>query len=129
MKRIFLPICLLLSILVSSAFAEGLPVKIKKGMPYLKARKILINSGWQAITIHTTPNGTPTCWADWEGAKDKESCKYEEIDSCSGTGMGFCKMWFFDGENKFLRIITSGGEPPDAEINSWNKRKEPPSED
>ena len=105
----------------------NLPIKIKQEMSYLKARKILINNGWQTVAMHTTPNGTPTCWADYEGASEKDSCKYEEIDSCSGSGMGFCNMYFFDGDKTYLRIITAGGEPPDAQIDSWEKTETPPS--
>jgi hypothetical protein len=37
--------------------------------------------------------------------------------------MGFFSMSFFDGEETYLSITTSGGEPPDAEINSWRKVK------
>ncbi|MDP1614935.1 MAG: hypothetical protein Q8L68_03985 [Methylococcales bacterium] len=58
----------------------------------------------------------------------KISCDYAEVDSCSGSGMGFCLMWFFDGEAKYLKIITSGGEPGPvtdsgnfANVNFWEK--------
>lgn len=109
---------------------QSLPINIKQGMPYLEARGILIKDGWQIITMHTTPNGTPSCWmSDWDETKSpKISCDYAEVDSCSGTGMGFCKMWFFDGEDKCLKIITSGGEPGPvidsgnfASVSIWEK--------
>ena len=69
---------------------QSLPINIKQGMPYLEARGILIKDGWQIITMHTTPNGTPSCWmSDWDETKSpKISCDYAEVDSCSGTGMG-----------------------------------------
>jgi hypothetical protein len=109
--------------------AKELSIKIKQGMSYIEARKILLDAGWQTVTAHTTPNGTPVCFKDQDQEQEDESlanseaCNYEEIDTCSGTGMGFCGMNFFDGEETYLSIITAGGEPPAAEINSWIKVK------
>lgn len=125
MRKIY--VLLALSLFAMSISAKELPIKIKKGMPYIDARKILLNSGWQTVTAHTTPNGTPVCFKVQEQEDDSlansEACKYEEIDTCSGTGMGFCGMSFFDGEETYLSITTAGGEPPEAEINSWRKIK------
>jgi hypothetical protein len=105
--------------------AKELTVRIKKEMLYLEAREILINAGWQSVIAHSTPNGTPICFKvqeqNDESLANSEACKYKEIDSCSGTGMGFCAMGFFDGKETYLSITTSGGEPPDAEIFSWRK--------
>ena len=115
-------------IMANNTFAESLPIKLKKGMPYLKARQILLNTGWQTVVMHITPNGSPICnMSNWDEKVQEISCKYEEIEACSGTGMGFCSMYFFDGEDKYLHIITAGGEPPDAEINSWQKVKKLPN--
>lgn len=96
-----------------------LPVRIKQDMNYLKARKNLLRDGWQVVKVHTTPNGTPIC------DSDNQDCKYIEINACSGTGMGFCKMTFYDGYGIHLEVITQGGSPPDAVINGWNYTKEP----
>ncbi len=110
---------------------SSLPINIKQGMEYTEARTMLVNTGWQTITMHKRPNGTPVCWANWEGASTKASCRYEEIYNCSGTGMGFCKMWFFDGDKKYLMVLTNGGEPlqdmPNgAFIDSWFIEDTPP---
>ncbi len=95
-------------------------------MKYEEAREILLNSGWQAINMHIMPNGVPLpCWANWKDDKEY-SCRFKEIESCSGTGMGFCLMWFFDGEDRYLRVLTAGGEPPNAVVHSWKKTKEKP---
>ncbi len=127
LKFIFVLTGLCCCILTSRVFAENLPINIKKGMPYLKARKILIKKGWQTVAMHTTAHGTPICsMGSSEEYVPKIACKYEEIEDCSGTGMGFCSMYFFDGENKYLQVITAGGEPPAAQIHSWIKEKELP---
>jgi hypothetical protein len=36
-------------------------------------------------------------------------------------------MWFYDGESRYLRVVTSGGEPPNAVIDSWEKTKDKPT--
>ena len=132
MKKLDFLVGLLAILFTLPVFAKDLPIKIKKGMPYTEARKVLLDAGWQTVTAHTTPNGTPVCFKveymkpNEQGYDDlvkSEACNYEEIDSCSGTGMGFCGMSFFDGEGIYLSITTAGGEPPDAEINSWRKVK------
>lgn len=104
--------------------SEELPIDVGQGMPYEQAREALISSGWQAIAMHTTPNMSPVCWSDWAG---EESCKYQEIDSCSGSGMGFCLMYFYDGKAKYLKVRTVGGSPPDARIDTWGKSTTPPT--
>jgi hypothetical protein len=102
-----------------------IPIKIKQGMEYGQARKLLIDSGWQAVNANRTPNGAPVCFlvATMQSFsfQDDVACKYNEIDACSGTGMGYCKMIFHDGNGGFLSVITSGGQPPDAVIDNWSK--------
>lgn len=103
--------------------SDELPIEISQGMPYEQARKALLGKGWQTIAMHTTPNMSPVCWSDWEG---EESCKYQEIDSCAGSGMGFCLMYFKDGKGKYLYVRTVGGSPPDARVDTWGKSETPP---
>jgi hypothetical protein len=110
-----------------SSFTYQLPIKIRQGMEYAQARKILIDSGWQTVNANRTPNGQPVCFLvasmqDWS-FQDNVACNYNEIEVCSGTGMGFCKMIFYDGDNSFLSVVTAGGRPPDALIHNWSKEK------
>ena len=111
--------------LIAPALAE-LPIKIKQGMQYAEARNILLNSGWQTTFANTTPNGTPLCHDATD--EDEGSCDGQyEIEECSGTGMGFCLMSFYDGEGTYLSIVTAGG-PPSADnkevyIREWHKIK------
>jgi hypothetical protein len=127
MRKIFALFAIAMISISMQVSAKEPLIKIKKGMPYIEARKILLDAGWQTVTAHTTPNGTPVCFKvqeqEDESLANSEACNYEEIDSCSGSGMGFCEMIFFDGEKTYLSITTDGGEPPEAEINSWRKVK------
>lgn len=105
---------------------NDLPIRIKKGMLYVDARKVLIEDGWQTVRMHQNPNLTPRCWKTWDET-DEEACQYEEIDTCSGTGGGLCIMYFFDANsNKFLWIRTIWGEPPEAQIDLWEISTDPP---
>lgn len=133
MSRTIFITLLVLMFSTHSVLAKDLPITIKKGMSYIKARNILLKNGWQTVTAHTMPNGTPVCFkvADmdvtdegYKNAANSASCKFEEIDSCSGTGMGFCNMSFFDGDETYLSITTADGEPPNAYIYFWKKYKE-----
>lgn len=128
MRKVFVLFSIATISISMEVSAKELPIKIKKGMPYIEARKILLDAGWQTVTAHTTPNGTPVCFKvqerEDESLASSEACNYEEIDTCSGSGMGFCNMNFFDGEETYLAITTAGGEPPEAEINGWRKVKE-----
>lgn len=103
--------------------SEELPIEIDQGMPYEQARAALLAKGWQTIAMNITPNMSPVCWASWEG---EDSCKFQEIANCSGTGMGFCLMYFKDGKGKYLYIRTVGGPPPDATVDTWGKSETPP---
>lgn len=127
MRKVFAVFAIVIISISIKVSAKELSIEIKKGMPYIEARKILLDAGWQTVTAHTTPNGTPVCFKvqeqEDESLANSEACNYEEIDSCSGTGMGFCGMKFFDGEETYLSITTDGGEPPEAEINRWIKVK------
>jgi len=120
-----------------SVTAIALPIHIKQKMPYLKARQKLLDDGWQTMSMHVFPNGTPNCD---HGHIDNQNCTYLEIDSCSGTGMGYCMMYFHDGEGKFLEITTVGGHPPsepsepseereETVIESWGLSKKQPQID
>ncbi len=38
--------------------------------------------------------------------------------------MGFCKMWFYDGDGGYLVVRTMGGPPPRAYVDSWYRTKD-----
>ena len=125
-----------LTLLIAAAFlfldasAQTLPTPIKQDMPYVKARKALIDAGWQAMPRHILPNGTPVCYINAEmgmdATYDEGACDFIEVSSCSGTGMGFCNMQFSDGRGFYLHITTAEGPPPRyAIVYGWDIDKKP----
>lgn len=88
------------TILLSNiAIAQEIPKTLKQGMSYAQARKALINAGWQAVEL--SPN------RDRLGAMDYLiQLGYNEVESCSGTGMGFCRFNFTDANGRQLAVVT-----------------------
>lgn len=91
--------------------------KLRQGMNYSKARKLLINSGWQAVV--NSPN------REFFGSEEYifNTLKFYEVESCSGTGMGFCRFLFRDVKNRKLVIITANNEEGiegGPIVNSWS---------
>lgn len=84
--------------------AQEVP-KLKQKMSYDDARNILIESGWQAILL--SPN------RDWRqvgtGTTRFRDLGYDEVVSCSGTGLGFCRFEFASADNRKLVVVTAGG--------------------
>ena len=84
--------------------AQEVP-KLKQKMSYHDARKILLDSGWQADL--RSPN------RDWQqvgtGTTRFRDLGYDEVVSCSGTGLGFCRFEFASADNRQMVVVTAGG--------------------
>lgn len=106
MKKLFSTIATtaIATVLLSSAvIAQEIPKSLKQGMPYAQARKALINAGWQAVEL--SPN------RDRFGAMDYIiKLGYNEVESCSGTGMGFCRFNFTDANGRKLAVVTTNNQ-------------------
>ena len=87
------------------AVAQTIPKNLKQGMPYAQARKTLLNSGWQAVAH--SPN------RDRFGAMNYLINKlgYNEVETCSGTGMGFCRFSFTNANGQKLAVVTVNNQP------------------
>ena len=87
------------------ALAQAIPQTLKQGMPYAQARKTLLNSGWQAVAH--SPN------RDRFGAMNYLINKlgYNEVETCSGTGMGFCRFSFTNANGQKLAVVTVNNQP------------------
>ena len=71
-------------------------------MDYEEARKLLLADGWQTAVMHRIASyGYPVCY-NHEYSTDCNG--YYEIEDCSGTGMGYCSMFFM---MKVVLICTS----------------------
>ncbi len=89
---------------------------LKQGIPYSKARKILIDNGWQ---------GTYSRWQDISPfATEKDfynNNDWREVESCS-QGVQYCVFNFHDEYGNQLTVTTIG-ENDDPDVYSWEIKK------
>ncbi len=87
-------------------------IKIKQGMKYSIARKILLDSGWQASYSR---------WQDIPEYGRAKSYYYDygwrEVEDCSGTGKGYCLFKFHDAYGHKLEVVTTGDKP--NKVDNW----------
>ncbi|PMB51659.1 hypothetical protein CEN39_14060 [Fischerella thermalis CCMEE 5201] len=71
---------------------------LQEGMPYQKARELLIKQGWQPHTQGEPPNlnNIPV--------KELFDFGYEEVKDCSGTGVGACLFEFTNQAGELLSV-------------------------
>jgi hypothetical protein len=69
-----------------------------EGMPYSRARKVILRFGWVPVT--------GAC-----SGVDERTCRYyPEIGNCSGSGAGYCNM-AFTRKGGCLTVVSVGGFP------------------
>lgn len=78
--------------------------KMKQGMSYAKARKMLTDSGWQYVV------GSPTRELFGQEEYIFKTLKFYEMETCSGTGMGYCRFLFKDVNKRKLAVVTVNNE-------------------
>ena len=61
---------------------------LQEGMPYQKAREILIQKGWQPHLLGDAPNLNDI------SVRELFELGYQEVKDCSGTGLGPCRFEF-----------------------------------
>lgn len=93
----------------------GLPINIKQEMNYSKARTILLNDGWQSVKSR---------WQDIAEQNTRvqefyHDRNWKEIETCSGTGMGYCIFYFIDAYGNKLAVVTAG-EADDPSVDNWS---------
>jgi len=85
----------------SNALALPLP-SFHQDMSYAKARKKMLELGWQVPVIHYGCKGE-------DSVINSQICeKYPEVAVCSGTGLGFCNFVFRDKNGNKFTITTAG---------------------
>jgi hypothetical protein len=84
-----------------NVYPDGDPRAMRlEDMAYPEAREVILGMGW-------IPAGED-CGG---GGTGEATCSdFPEIDSCSGTGMGFCAMTFRRGD-RCLDVVTTEGAP------------------
>lgn len=82
------------------------------GVDYPQARASLIASGWQPFLDRKVieAQGEPKISEKWA-----HDAGYFEMQSCSGTGLGYCRANFVSKDRVWLRVITVTSE---AEANA-----------
>ena len=105
----------------SDAPASVAPVdvvnKLRQGMKFEAARKLLIDGGWQA---------TMYAWQDIEGRCGfrEEICqKYQETVACSPVGLAQCRFNYTDAGGSRLTVTTIGEELEFLELLNWSVEK------
>jgi len=96
-----------LVVLVFPQYADAADLERLKGMPYLEAREILISEGWIPYI-----SGSEHLEEDdsrlFGNGRDLWEQGVQEIDACSGTGLGHCVMYFQNSKANKLKVITIG---------------------
>lgn len=99
------------------AVQDSVALVLKKGMPYEEGRQILIDKGWQPIT--------PVSLGGFPDINDPtisyifNERGYQEVEACSGTGLGFCLFRFSNGRGEQLSVATVDNQAGDV-ITVWS---------
>lgn len=88
---------------------------LKKGMPYAKTREILMKNGWQPILSQGASGPPPN---DETLLDIFNNRGFQEVESCSSVGLGYCLFAFHDGTGRTLRVTTVDNSPG-KEITTW----------
>ncbi|UBF26289.1 hypothetical protein K9N68_33105 [Kovacikia minuta CCNUW1] len=88
------------SLLGGIALSQKVPTRLRQGMPYDQARQILLEAGWQAVEL--SPNRERFSPMDYL----IDQLGYNEVEDCSGTGMGYCRFSFADANGRKLSVVT-----------------------
>ncbi|MBD3887328.1 hypothetical protein IFO70_37780 [Phormidium tenue FACHB-886] len=87
------------------ATAQEVPTTLRQEMPYAEARQILLDAGWQAV--FQSPNRQRFAAMGYL----IDELGYNEVVSCSGTGIGFCAFEFMDAYGNKLAVSTVDNQP------------------
>jgi hypothetical protein len=97
---------------------------LKKGMPYVEARKRLTEAGWSVPALPAGGYGRNAKKVVEECSGDVAMCDaFPEIRNCSGTG--YCLMVLTDRAGDSLEVTTYGdlsGDNRDAVVTAWRRR-------
>lgn len=88
---------------------------LQEGMPYQKAREILIQKGWQPHLMGDAPNLNDT------SVRELFELGYQEVKDCSGTGLGPCRFEFTNAAGELLVVsaITAGSSNRERQVWRW----------
>lgn len=82
--------------------ANASSVAVITGMPYNKARELLMSTGWQPVST-VLPNDEL-----FGQAKQFREIGYNEVNDCAGTGASPCVFYFKNADGGKLKVVTLG---------------------
>ena len=89
--------------------------KLKQGMPYSKAREILLEAGWQAIfNQDNLRNPERRSFLKYFINKG-----YNEIADCAGSGLGLCYFQFESAYGEILSVVTANNFDNEENLFRW----------
>ncbi len=94
--------------------------KLKQGMPYSKAREMLLEAGWQAIFNRAILNDERSAPVDYFFT-EKE---YTEIQDCAGSGLGLCYFRFESAYGEILYVTTANNGANQETLFGWRIEEE-----
>ncbi|WP_322746021.1 hypothetical protein [Nostoc sp. LEGE 06077] len=86
---------------------------LKEGMPYQKARELVIQQGWQPNLQGDAPNLRDN------SVKELFDFGYKEVKDCSGTGVGACLFEFTNPDGELLSISATIADHNNIERVVW----------
>jgi hypothetical protein len=92
---------------------------LQEGMPYQKAREVLIQKGWQPHLLGDAPNLNDT------SVRELFELGYQEVKDCSGTGLGPCRFEFTNAAGELLSVsaITGGASNRERQVWRWDNQQ------
>lgn len=102
------------SLHVNDACAQQLP-RLRAGMDYLEAHKLLVNSGWQMIGSNIM-----FCQGGKYDGVQKSACNagFTNVNGC--TANGYCSYLWKNAQGTILRTVSFGGRSShDGSLINW----------
>ncbi|MDB5476518.1 MAG: hypothetical protein JWP49_2029 [Phenylobacterium sp.] len=78
--------------------------KFKRHTPYGEVRRQLLNLGFKPIMLAEPLSPECSPYGD-------RCTRWPELESCSGTGIGYCKFGFRAPSGRWVALLTVGDEP------------------
>jgi hypothetical protein len=115
-KTTLIALTFLIALITNQAIAD-LPIPLRQGMPYSKARAALIDSGWQAEdkasrAAPSESSAEATSCGSGSEFDDRMCREFEEYDGCGH----FCAMYFIDEKGNRLVVGTDHNDHFEASI-------------
>lgn len=114
---IFSGIVLVLNIvfLPFTGVTQEVPTDLQQSMPYNEAREVILNEGWEIN--YQNANSDDLLSGSLERMINE--LDYPEFETCSGTGMGFCRASFVNAYGESLILVTINNEEEPTLFRWW----------